>query len=224
MSEPLIAEDLLLLLTHDEKGKVRESGSADYALGGALLVELTLAGRVRITEKGESEHKPNRVIVTDASPTDNSILDEALARLVTKRDRKPQAAVELLAKKVRRPLQDSLVGRGLLRHERTRFAGFNTWPANDGSREEEVRAGLFRVLVQSEEPTVRQACLIALLSALKVADKVIAEDVSTVDRKVVRRRAEELLKQNWTSEAVRKAIEAAAAAAVAVVGAAAGGS
>ena len=215
MSEPLIAEDLLLLLTHDQKGTVRESSSADFALAGALLAELTLSGRVRITEQGESAHKPGRVVVVDASPTDDALLDGAIAQLVAKPERKPQQAVELLAKKVRRPLQDRLVARGLLRHERTHFIGFNKWPEADGSREQEVRSGLFRVLLQGEEPTVRQAALVALLSALKVADKVIAEDVSTVNKKAIRKRAEEVLEQNWISGATRKAIDAAIAASTA---------
>ncbi|WP_432560229.1 GOLPH3/VPS74 family protein [Granulicoccus sp. GXG6511] len=221
MSAPLIAEDLLLLLTHEQKGTVRSSESADFVLAGALLAELTLSGRVRITEKGETSHKASRVTVVDPSPTDDEILDGALARLSTKPDCKPQKAIELLTKKVRRPLQDRLVERGFLRHERSRFVGFNKWPEADGRHEAELRAGLFRVLVQNEEPTVHQATLIALLSALKIVDKVLAEDVSTIDKKAVRKRADELRKQNWTSEAARKAIEAAAATAAIIASTAA---
>ncbi|WP_425307324.1 GPP34 family phosphoprotein [Ammonicoccus fulvus] len=221
MSDTLIAEDLLLLLTHDRRGSVREYSSADYVLGGALLMELALAGRVRITEEGESAHKAGRVTITDDSPTDDAILDNALARLATKPDCKPQKAVELLVKKVRRPLQDRLVERGMFRHEKSRFAGFNKFPAADTSHEDEIRAGLFRVLVENEEPTVREASLISLLSAIDVAHKVVAEDVSTIDKKAVRRRAKELMKENWASEAARAAIEAVHAAAAAAAASAA---
>lgn len=43
----LIAEDLLLLLTGDQSGKLLvPSNKLDIALGGALLVELAIAGRV----------------------------------------------------------------------------------------------------------------------------------------------------------------------------------
>lgn len=224
MSDTLIAEDLLLLLTDDRRGSVREYASADYVLGGALLMELALAGRVRITEEGESAHKPGRVTITDESPTDDEILDGALARLAAKPGCKPQKAVELLVKKVRRPLQDRLVQRGMFRHEKSRFAGFDKFPAADGSHEADIRAGLFRVLVQNEEPTVRQASLISLLSAIDVAHKVVAEDVSTIDKKAVRKRAKELMKDNWASEAAKAAITAvqtaaAAAAATAAVSA-----
>ncbi|MDO5681462.1 MAG: GPP34 family phosphoprotein [Propionibacteriaceae bacterium] len=214
MTALLIAEDLLLLLTDDVKGTVRSSDQADLMLGGALLAELSLAGRLRITEHGETHYRPNRVVVVNPAPTDDPILDGALARLSKKPDYKPQKAVELLAKDLRRPLQERLVARGLLRHERSGFLGLNRWPAADPNHEAMVRAGLFRVLVQNEEPTVHLATLIALLSALKVVDKVIAEDVSTIDKRAVRQRAEELRKQNWTSEAVRAAIKAAEAAAI----------
>ena len=94
MSDTLIAEDLLLLLTDDRRGSVREYSSADYVLGGALLMELALAGRVRITEEGESAHKAGRVTITDASPTDDDILDDALARLAAKPDCKPQKVID----------------------------------------------------------------------------------------------------------------------------------
>lgn len=217
MPETLIAEDLLLLLTHDSRGSIREYSSADYLLGGALLLELALSGRVRITEKGESGHRAGRVTITDASPTDDAILDQALARLATKPDCTPEKAVELLARKVRRPLQDRLVERGMLRHEKSRFAGFNKFPTADGTHEAEIRRGLFAVLVQNEQPTVRLASLVSLLAAVDVAHKVVAEDVSTIDKKAVRKRAKALLAENWASEAVRAAVQAVQAGAAAAV-------
>ena len=49
-----LAEDLLLLLTDDDTGKLTASGAeVDVALGGALLVELALAERVGVAGPGE---------------------------------------------------------------------------------------------------------------------------------------------------------------------------
>ncbi len=77
----LLAEDLLLLLTDDATGRVR-GGEADTGIGGAaLLIDLALLGRVRITEKGERDHKPDRVIVANPAPTDHRVLDAALAKI-----------------------------------------------------------------------------------------------------------------------------------------------
>lgn len=78
----LIAEDLLLLLTDDRTGRLAGSGTeVDVALGGALLVELTMEGRVEVTEDGGMLRR-NRVTVRDAAPTGDEVLDEALARRV----------------------------------------------------------------------------------------------------------------------------------------------
>ncbi len=55
---------------------------------------------------------------------------------------------------------------------------------------------------------MREACIIALLSAVNMADKVIAEDVSTVNRRAIRKRAKELRKVHWAAEAAYQAIQA----------------
>ena len=50
----LLAEDLLLLLTDDDNGKLTASSTeVDVALGGALLVELTLRQRVDVAAPDE---------------------------------------------------------------------------------------------------------------------------------------------------------------------------
>lgn len=75
----LIAEDLLLLLTNDETGKLVASASeVDVALGGALLVELTLMQRLDLAGPSEQVRK-GHLVVRDASATSDPLLDEALA-------------------------------------------------------------------------------------------------------------------------------------------------
>ena len=49
----LIAEELLLCLTDEESGATRvDSTKLTYALAGALLLELSLMGRVDVAERG----------------------------------------------------------------------------------------------------------------------------------------------------------------------------
>ena len=70
----LIAEDLLLLLTNDEMGKLAASPSeVDVALGGALLVELTLMQRVDLAGPSEQVRK-GHLVVRDASATSTRCL------------------------------------------------------------------------------------------------------------------------------------------------------
>ena len=78
----LIAEDLLLLLTADDTGKLAaDSTNTDMALGGALLAELALTERVDIAGPDERVRE-GRLVVRDASPTGDSVLDEALATVL----------------------------------------------------------------------------------------------------------------------------------------------
>ena len=72
----LIAEDLLLLLTDDDSGKLTGTVSeVDVALGGAMLIELTLMGRVDVAGPSDSVRK-GRLVVRDPSPTDDLFLDD----------------------------------------------------------------------------------------------------------------------------------------------------
>lgn len=74
----LLAEDLLLLLTDDDTGKLAASTEVDVALGGALLVELALMDRVDVA-RAHDRVREGRLVVRDANPTGDGLLDEALA-------------------------------------------------------------------------------------------------------------------------------------------------
>ena len=109
----LIAEDLLLLLTNDDTGKLAKSGTeVDVALGGALLVDLTLMGRVDVGGPSEPVRE-GRLVVRDAGPTGDAVLDEALATIGEKEGKKPKSVVARLGKGVRATLYGRLVEDGV---------------------------------------------------------------------------------------------------------------
>jgi Golgi phosphoprotein 3 (GPP34) len=95
----LLAEDLLLLVTDDDSGRLSVPGvQADAGLGGANLVELTLLGKVDVA--GEQDPgKPGRIIVRDPSPPGDEVLDAALQtrQLVTQALVQPSAPDERTA-------------------------------------------------------------------------------------------------------------------------------
>ena len=96
MNHVLIAEDLLLLLTDDQSGKLMvASNQADIALDGALMIELALEQRVDVAAEDGVVRK-GRLLVMDASPTSDSLLDEALGRIAAKQGRKPKNVVPVL--------------------------------------------------------------------------------------------------------------------------------
>ena len=115
----LLAEDLLLLLTDDDTGRLAApSTEVDVALGGALLVELTLMQRVDIAGSDERVRE-GRLVVRDPDPTGDGLLDEALTIAGQNEGKKPQSVVARLGKGARVRLYERLVAGGVLRAEVT---------------------------------------------------------------------------------------------------------
>jgi hypothetical protein len=104
----LLAEDLLLVLTDDDTGKLAASSTnVDLALGGALLVELSLMDRVDVAGAGERVRE-GRLVIRDTKPTGDGLLDEALAIVEHKEGKKPKSVVGRLGKGVRVRLYERL--------------------------------------------------------------------------------------------------------------------
>ncbi|OYN97135.1 hypothetical protein CGZ96_12030 [Enemella evansiae] len=187
----LVAEKLLLLLTDTETGRVRGQ-FADRALAGALLMDLSFRGRIRVTEKGERSHRPNRVVVVNDAPTDDAVLDAALARLAGA-ERRMQNAVGRLAGQVRTPLRERLIAAGA---------------AGDRAAKQDLLTTLRQVLLDGAEPDTDTAALIGALAALGRLPGILGERLSREQKRAVRQRASELRQQNWAADAAYRSIVA----------------
>lgn len=209
----LIAEDLLLLLYDDATGKpIAGSPGLDYALAGAVLIELTLGGKLDITTDGKG-----RLQVLDGTPTGDPILDERLAYVVGKPGKKPKNQIGALSKRLRDQLLARLAERGVLEADQGKVLGLfpvTRWPAKDARHELEVRTKLEGVLNQGLMPDQLTAALIALLSALNVVPKVITD---AVDKRALKRRAKEIADSDWAADAVKKAVSEMQAAITATI-------
>jgi hypothetical protein len=214
----LIAEDLLLLLTDDQTGKLAvSSDKVDVALGGAMLLDLTAAHRVGVAGEAEGVRE-GRLVVRDTSTTSDDVLDEALAQLVNKQGKKPKEVVPILGKGLRDRLHARLVDRGLLREESRRILGVfptHRWPADDAGHEDSVRALLADALRVGATDDQRLAALIALLHALRAVEKVIDPDGVGVTKNELNANAKHIAEGDWASEAVRKSIDETMAAVIA---------
>src|SRR5690606_18450266 len=118
----LIAEDLVLLLMDDEKGRLAASSYARPLFGGALLVELALSGVVEVEEKRGFWHTA-KVGTVPGSPAPQDPLLDASRRTVEEKDRTAQDLVNRLGKGVREELQARLADRGILERRETRVLG-----------------------------------------------------------------------------------------------------
>ena len=214
----LIAEDLLLLLTDDRTGKLLvPSRQADLALAGAVLIELAAAQRVGIAGEGGSV-RPGRLVVADASPTSDDLLDDALAELVAKQGRKPKDVLPRLARGLRGRLYSRLVEAGVLRDDAAKVLAVvpvHRRPTVDPSHEEGVRLQLAGALRSGTTDDVRAGSLIALLHALEAVAKVVDPADVGIARKELNANAERIAEGNWGSQAVRDAIDALLAAVIA---------
>ncbi|SDS95030.1 GOLPH3/VPS74 family protein [Actinopolymorpha singaporensis] len=215
----LLAEDLLLLLVDDSTGRpVTDGTKLDHALAGAVLLELTLRGKVDVAGPGEDVRK-GRLVVRDESPTGEPVLDQGLSILDAREGSKPANVLGRLAKGLRDRLLAGLADRGVLRQEKGRVLGIfptTRWPAEDSSHENSLRVTLSDVLVQGRTPDARTGALVSLLAAIDVVPKV----VDAPDRRAVRRRAREISEGAWAADAVKKAVAAVNAATMAAVSAA----
>lgn len=214
----LVAEDLLLLLLHDEKGSVQHATHLDAVLGGALLVDLALGGHVELVpqEKRWGWTPKERVRATDDVP-DDALLREA-QELVAAKERTAQDLVSRLGRTPREPLLERLADRGLVRREEGRVLGIfprTTWPEVDGRPEDALRLRLEAVLVRDDHPDDHTGALVALLSGAGVAQKVVRSERRKP--RDVARRAKQLASGDWAAAGVKDAIAAANAATVAVI-------
>jgi hypothetical protein len=196
----LLAEELLLLLTDDQTGRPVVDGEyLDLALGGALVLELSLLGQVGPGGQARRKRLERRAGAGPAHP----LLVEALAGSA---DRSPGDAVKRCAKGVRERLLDGLADQGVIRRERTRVLGLfprTRSSTTSTSIEYDARSRLRSVLVDGVGPDRRTAALVSLLHAVKAEHKVLPGD----DRKALRRRAEEISQGEWAGAEIRSAIK-----------------
>lgn len=219
----LLAEDLLLLLTDDETGRlVASSTEIEPALAGAVLIELTLRGRVDVAGPGH-DVKEGRLVVHDTTPTGDPILDEALERLAGLAGRKPNAAIGKLGGKLRPRLLDGLVEKGILRSEKGKVLWLfpdSRWPAEDARHEREVRSRIESAVRDGLADDERTGSLVALLHALRVVPKAVPPETTGLSKKEMNANAKRIAEGDWASAAVHSAVDSMNAAVMVAITAA----
>jgi Golgi phosphoprotein 3 GPP34 len=206
----LIAEDLLLLLTDDRSGKLHvPANQVDIALGGGLLIELALAQRVDVARE-DGVVREGRLLVKDARPTSDALLDEALDRVAAKQGKKPTDVAPTLGKNVRARLHARLVERGVLHEEAAKILGIfpsHRWPSSDTTHEDAVRALLAGALRTGSTNDAHVAALVSLLHALKAVAKVVDPAELGITKREMNANAKRIAEGDWASRAVREAID-----------------
>lgn len=197
-----LAEEFTLLAYDDDGTPLTDGIRMNSGLGGALLLELALAGRVDVVDK--------KVVVLDPSPTGDPLVDDALGRIAgEEKGRRPGHWVSKFAKDTRPRVLDKLVRDGMLTVEKDRVllvfprtkypAAGGTEPAVETAARERMRTAV----LGSDPVEPHTAALCALVAATELDRKVFAD----LDRKQVKTRLKEIGEGAWAADAVKKSIE-----------------
>lgn len=161
-SEPLLVEDVLLLLFQPDSGSIAGENTLFYVLGGAVLADLAFIGRIAPEERALS----TRVHAAGVGDMTDALLDPAWD-YVSQKPRDVQSVLAAIGPALRGPVLDRLVDRGDLNRRRGKTLGI--FPSEKLELGRARRASLVSrvraVLVDGEHPTPRTAASIALLSA-----------------------------------------------------------
>ncbi|MFE5336642.1 GPP34 family phosphoprotein [Isoptericola sp. NPDC056573] len=208
----LIAEELLLLAHDDLRTGPSLFDDAPYRLAGALLVELVIAGRAALRPVPGDD---GPVVVLDRAPTGRRELDDVLD-LAASAPRRATELVDVLARRVERPLLDGLVAQGLLRREDRAVWGVlrsTRWRTVDGPAVAALRRRVHGVLLDGAVPGDRTAALLTLAEGSGWLRPPVPRD----RRREADARMRELAATWWRGSTAREAAGAVAAAVVGVV-------
>jgi hypothetical protein len=167
-----ITDDLVLLLLDPESGRLAVDGfPLERAIAGALLLDLSV--RNRITAGGEGARA--KIIVTDAAPTGDELLDGALVRLAG-RPLRARRAVDRVATRLRNQVLERLAARGVVvrpHSRRFQLIEVRAWPMVDRAPVDDLRGRLAAVLRNNIKPDQHLACLVSLVHAVKAEHKLV---------------------------------------------------
>jgi hypothetical protein len=205
-----LPEEILLLALHDEKGTIGMDSHYSYAVGGAVLAELLMAGRIELYGTG----KKRQVMLADPEPTGRRFLDDCLGRISESgKSRSAQDWVSRFAhtKQLKHRLAQPLCDRGILREGDGSFLLLFTrriYPEVDSGPESELIERLRRAIFSDDEVDPRTAVLVSLAHHATLLPNLFDKR----ELKTRKARIEEIGRGDACSQATREAIEAMRAA------------
>ena len=158
-------EEIMLLLLRDEDGRFIQvpTWAVDYALAGAVLMDLAMENRI--------DTDLHNLILINPTPVGDDILDPILAEIAGGGNHDTRYWVEQVSRhgsELREKSLNRLVAKGILEREEDRFLWVfrsRRYPSIDGSVEREVKLRILNVLFSDEIPDPRDQMIICLADA-----------------------------------------------------------
>lgn len=156
-----LAEELMLLALRDDDGTVFGGTMYTFAIGGAVVAELALAGRITVDER-------QKVHVVDSTRTHHPLVDDWLGTMAESKKVRPLSEwVRRVAgtRDLRHRLAVQLVRRGILRASEDKVLLVFTrtiYPELDPRPEAELMERIERAIFEDDEVEARTAILVSL--------------------------------------------------------------
>ena len=209
-------EQLMLLALRDEKGTLESKATMyGYALGGAMLAELSLRGKIRI-----GDDKKAFVDLIDRSPLGEPVLDECLDKVANaKRRARATTWVQRFAqvKRLRHRVAQGLCRQGILRDDEDKILLFFTrrlYPTIDPVPERRLVDRLRDVIFGDSTPADDDTVIVV---ALANATGLLPIHFDRKDLRRRKRHLKRLTEGNMAGAAAQQAVLAAQQAAIAAV-------
>lgn len=169
-----IAEEMLLLLLHDDDGTFIRlpDWSIRYALSGSVLMELAELGRI--------DTDLERLFVVSEEPVENDLINSLLHEIIREEnDQNIRFWVErtaVHAEAIREHALNSLIDKGILEKREQQFLWVfrsRKYPIIDGRAEKEVKLRLFEVLLSDALPSPRDVVILCLTHACGILNEIL---------------------------------------------------
>ncbi len=214
MIEPrtlFLHEEIMLLALKDEEGTIASGTYYSLALGGAILAELMLRGRISV----EADRKKKFARLIDTTPLGDPVLDEGLQKIIRAKKRQQlQTWVSRFSgiKDLRHRTARRLVQRGILRADDDKVLllfSRKIYPEVNPEPERKLIERLRRaILTETEDVDPRTVVLLSLAHSAELL-KIVFEKKQLKARK---KRIEKVINGEMTGKATQEAIQAMQAA------------
>jgi len=208
-----LSEELFLLSLREKKDAVAFSNRAElpYALAGALLLELYLAGKVRLDGK--------KVAAVGRPTASGELLSQLLEKIAAGQPKKLTYWVETFGgkeRKLRKAVVAGLVMKGILKEEEKTLLwviAYTGYAEQDTSAKFALKQRLRAVVLGGQKADERTVALLSLGRAAGLLDHLFTRDEMQRARKGI----EALVQDEAVGQAVSETIEAIGAAVMAAV-------
>jgi len=196
-------EELVLLALDDQKGTFINMSlvSFEYALAGAILMDLALMNRI--------DTDLENLILINSDPTGDELFDCVLGMIAEVPDHKSSVfwvwEIRNRIENLRELMLDKLIAKGILKKEEHKILWvFNQrhYPVIDDREEVEVKTRIRALVLSDDIPQPRDIVLVSLINSCNLVDQVFTRE----EQKKAYERIYQISRMNLIGQAVSKSI------------------